>query len=94
MATDVNDDEAAARALLAAAEADASPVATRAQIDLFGLKVSLASCLLLAPVYIGLTYWWLDEKRRTGTETDGVFLLIQILVGGAVLTGIPLITRT
>ena len=94
MAMDTHDDEAARRALLSAAESDTSPVATRARIDLFGLKVSLASCLLIAPVYIGLIYWWLDEIRRTGKETDGGFLLFQILFGGGVLLAIALFTRS
>ncbi len=93
MAIDTHDDEVAARALLAATQAGASPVATRARIDLLGLKIGLASCLLLAPVYIGLIFWWFNEIRRTGRETDGVFLLFQILIGGAVLLGIPLIPR-
>ena len=94
MAIDTQDDEDAARALLAAAEADTSPVATRARIDLLGLKIALASCLLLAPVYIGLTYWWLDEIRRSGAQTDFVLILFPILVGGGVTLAIALFTRT
>jgi hypothetical protein len=94
MTIDTHDEETAARALLAAAEADTSPVATRAQIDLFGLKIALASCLLLAPLYIGLAFWWLDEKRRSGGETELVQLLVQIFFGGGVLLASALLTRT
>jgi hypothetical protein len=93
MAIEMHDDEAAARELLTAAEADASPVATRARIDLFGLKVALASCLLLAPVYIGLIFWWLDQTRRAEKETTLIQLLVQILFGGGTLLAIALFTR-
>jgi hypothetical protein len=92
MAVDLQD-EAAAQAPLSAAEADTSPVALRARIDLLGLKIALASRLPLAPVYIGLTYWRPDEKRRSGTQRDFVLLLFPILVGGGVTLAIALFTR-
>jgi hypothetical protein len=94
MAISTHDDEAAARALLAAAEADTSPIATRARIDLLGVKAGLASCLLLAPVYIGLAFWWLDKTRRSEAQTDGVYLFGQIFIGGCVLLTLALLTRT
>ena len=90
MAIDTHDDEAAARALLAAAEADTQPAAIRARIDLLGLKISLASCLLLAPIYIGLIFWWLDQTRRAEKETTLIQLLVQILFGGGTLLAIAL----
>jgi hypothetical protein len=93
MAIDTHDDEAAARALLAAAEADTSPVAIRARIDLLGLKISLASCLLLAPIYIGLIVWWLDQIRHAEKETTLIQLLVPILFGGGTLLAIALFTR-
>lgn len=93
MAIDTHDDEAAARALLAAAEADTQPAAIRARIDLLGLKISLASCLLLAPIYIGLIFWWLDQTRRAEKETTLIQLLVQILFGGGTLLAIALFTR-
>jgi hypothetical protein len=72
MAIDPHDEEAAAQALLSATEADTSPLA--AWIDLLGLKMGLASCLLLAPVYFGLAFWWLDgqgaPRRRQMVSTS------------------------
>ena len=80
MAIDTHDDEAAARALLAAAEADTSPVIRKMRREKVKNLVELASLVLITPIIAGLSFTHLRQSSDWWTVILVALALADLLL--------------